>query len=267
MIFAIIIFFRVKERYYQTVVVKVTEKISILSGLGETLRCKPFRQILIMGGAFTMGTSMVGSLGYYATVFYVAGGDRILGDNWQFWMGIAFMIGGLVGVPLHKLLADRIGKREAAVIACVIGIIGYGGSWFLYTPAIKWMQTISSALMGMCAASLWMLHSAIGADIQDYDELNTGKRREGSFTACGSYILKLGNSLGYYFSGLILTWSGFTWSVKTQAPQTIFWIRASLASLPIAGLVIAIIFVMRVHLTQAKSEEIRDSLEERRGTV
>ena len=121
--------------------------------------------------------------------------------------------------------------------------------------------------MGMCAASLWMLHSAIGADIMDYDELNTGRRREGSFTACGSYILKLGNSLGYYFSGLILTWSGFTWKVNVQAPETIFSIRASLASLPVIGLIIAIIFVMRVHLTKQKSEEIRDSLEERRGTV
>jgi len=36
--------------------------------------------MMVMGGAFTLGTSMVGSLGYYATVFYVAGGDRILGD-------------------------------------------------------------------------------------------------------------------------------------------------------------------------------------------
>ena len=266
-IFAIIIFFRVKERYYEKVVVKVKEKVSILSSLGETLRCKPFRQLMVMGGAFTLGTSMVGSLGYYATVFYVAGGDRILGDNWQFWMGVAFMIGGLIGVPLHKFLADRIGKREAAVVACLIGICGYGGSWVLYTPKIIWLQTIASGLMGMCAASLWMLHSAIGADIQDFDELNTGKRREGSFTACGSYILKLGNSVGYYFSGLILTWSGFTWALKVQAPQTIFSIRSSLASLPVVGLIVAIIFVLRIPITRERSEEIRDSLEERRGTV
>jgi GPH family glycoside/pentoside/hexuronide:cation symporter len=210
---------------------------------------------------------MVGSLGYYATVFYVAGGDKIVGDNWQFWMGVAFMIGGLIGVPLHAALAHRIGKREAAVVACVIGICGYGGSWFLYTPQVIWLQTISSALMGMAAASLWMLHSAIGADIMDYDELNTGIRREGSFTACGSYILKLGNSLGYYFSGLILTWAGFTWNLKVQAPETIFWIRFSLATLPIVGLIITMIFVMRVQLTKEKSEEIRRALESRRGTV
>ena len=266
-ILAITIFFRTKERYYEKVVVKDAKKISILSGFGETLRCQPYRQIVIMGGAFTLGTSMVGALGYYATVFYVAGGDKIIGDNWQFWMGVAFMLGGLIGIPLLANLSHRIGKRQAAVVACVIGMCGYGGSWFLYTPAIQWLQTISSGLMGMAAASLWMLHSSIGADIIDYDELKTGKRREGAFTACASYILKLGNSFGYYLSGLILTWSGFTWKLKVQAPETIFWVRSSLASLPIVGLIIAIIFVLRVPLTRQKSEEIRRSLEARRGTV
>jgi GPH family glycoside/pentoside/hexuronide:cation symporter len=266
-ILAVIIFFKTKERYYEKVVLKDAKKISILSGFGEVLKCQPYRQMVIMGGAFTLGTSMVGALGYYATVFYVSGGDKIIGDNWQFWMGVAFMLGGIIGIPLLAKLSHRIGKREAAVAACIVGICGYGGSWFLYTPAIQWLQTISSGLMGMAAAALWMLHSSIGADIVDYDELNTGKRREGAFTSCASYVLKLGNSFGYFLSGLILTWSGFTWKLKAQAPQTIFWIRASLASLPIVGLAVAIIFVLRVPLTKQKSEEIRRSLEARRGTV
>ena len=266
-IFAIIIFFRTKERYYEKVVVKVKKKISILSGLGETLRCVPFRKMMVVGAAFTLGTSMVGSLGYYATVFYVAGGNKILGDNWQFWMGVAFMLGGLLGVTIHAALSHRIGKRRAVVSACLVGICGYGGSWFLYTPAIQWLQTIASGLMGMSAASLWMLHSSIGADIIDQDELNTGKRREGSFTACASYILKLGNSLGYYVSGLILTWAGFTWKVKVQAPETIFWIRFCLASVPIVGLIVAIIFVLRMRITRRRAKENRRKLEDRRGRV
>ncbi|MBN1354251.1 MAG: MFS transporter [Candidatus Omnitrophica bacterium] len=266
-VFAVIIFFRVKERYYAKVVVKIKRRISILSSFGATLKCVPFRKMMVVGIAFTLGTSMVGALGYYATVFYVAGGDKITGDNWQFWMGVAFMLGGLLGVPIHASLAHRIGKRRAVVIACLVGICGYGGSWFLYTPEIIWLQTIASGLMGMSAASLWMLHSSIGADIIDHDELHTQERREGSFTACASYILKLGNSLGYYFSGLILTWSGFTWKLKVQAPETIFWIRFSLASLPVAGLIIAIIFVLRMRITKEKAEDNRRRLEDRRGRV
>ncbi|MFA5411676.1 MAG: MFS transporter, partial [Candidatus Omnitrophota bacterium] len=163
-IIAITIFFKTKERYYERVVLKANKKISFFSGFGQVLKCYPYRQMVIMGGAFTLGTSMVGALGYYATVFYVAGGDKIIGDNWQFWMGVAFMLGGLIGVPLLANLSHKIGKREAAVTACVIGMCGYGGSWFLYTPKIIWLQTIASGLMGMAAASLWMLHSSIGAD-------------------------------------------------------------------------------------------------------
>ncbi|NQT23323.1 MAG: MFS transporter [Candidatus Omnitrophica bacterium] len=266
-IFSIIIFFRVKERYYEKVVVKIKKKISILSSLGETLRCVPFRYILIMGFAFTFGTSMVGALGYYVTRFYVAGGNEIAGNNWQSWMGLAFMIGGVIGVPIHATLAHRIGKRKAAVVACVVGICGYGGSWFLYTPHIQWLQTVASGLIGMSAASLWMLHAAIGADIQDFDELNTGTRREGSFTACGSYILKFGNAIGTLLCGFIIAWSGFTWKLQVQAPETILGLRFSLASLPVVGLIIAMIFVLRVPITKQKAEEIRKSLEERRGTV
>ncbi|MBN1794195.1 MAG: MFS transporter [Candidatus Omnitrophica bacterium] len=266
-LFAIIIFFRVKERYYDKVVVKTTTHISLKESFYETLKCQPFRLMMVMGGAFTLGTSMVGSLGYYATVFYVCQGSTVIGDNWNFWMGLAFMTGGLIGVPSLAALAHRIGKRYAAVVAASIGICGYGGSWFLYTPRIPWLQTISSGLMGMAAAALWMLHSSIGADIIDYDELNTGRRREGSFTACASYILKLGNSLGYYISGLILTWSGFSWAVAAQAPRTIFWIRTMLATIPVIGLSVAIFFVLRVSITKQKSVEIRRQLEERRGTV
>ncbi|MFC1570593.1 MFS transporter [Candidatus Omnitrophota bacterium] len=266
-VLAVIIFFKTKERYYEKVVVNVKEKISILSSYGETLRCKPFRQMIMVGASFIIGTSMVGSLGYYATVFYVAQGDKVVGDNWQFFMGIAFMLGGVIGVPLLSIIAHHIGKRRAVVVACCIGILGYGGSWFLYTPKIIWLQTVASGLMGMAAASLWMLHSSIGADIIDYDEINTHERREGSFTACASYILKLGNSLGYFFSGLILSWVGFTWNRTVQLPETILGIRASLAFLPIAGMILAIIFVLRMPITKKVAQDNRRQLEERRGTV
>ncbi len=266
-IFAIIIFFRVKERYYNKVVVKTKERISIKSSFYETLKVQPFRMMMGMGGAFTLGTSMVGSLGYYTTVYYVCRGNTINGDNWNFWMGIAFMIGGFIGAPLLNRVAYIIGKRRAVIIAAIIGIIGYGGSWYLYTPLIPWLQTIASGTMGLAAAGLWMLHSSINADVIDYDELYSGKRREGSFTACSSYILKLGNSGGYFISGLILGWAGFDATISIQAPETIFWIRAMLAGIPIFGLVLAILFILRMGLTKQKCEEIRMALEERRGTI
>jgi len=266
-LFAIIIFFRVKERYYEKVVIKTKERIKLASSFYETLKCQPFRMMLFLGGSFTLGTSMVGTLGYYATVHYVCGGNNIAGDNWNFWMGIAFMTGGLFGGPILNRVAYYLEKRRAVIVAAIIGIFGYGGSWFLYTPLIPWLQTIASGLMGLSAAGLWMLHSSIGADIIDYDELNTGKRREGSFTGCSSYILKLGNSLGGFFAGSVLKFAHFDHTLTVQAPKTIFWIRAMLAGIPVIGLIFIIFFITRVHLTKQKCADIRHELELRRGKV
>ena len=210
---------------------------------------------------------MVGSLGYYATVYYVCGGSTINGDDWNFWMGVAFMIGGFFGAPLLGRVARAMEKKNAVIVAAVIGIIGYGGSWFLYTPLIPWLQTIASGTMGLAAAGLWMLHGSIGADIIDYDELAMGIRREGSFTACGSYILKLGSSLGGFVAGLILGWAGFNSAIGAQSPNTIFWIRAMLASIPVVGLIGVIFIISRLTLTKQKCEEMRTELEKRRGKV
>jgi GPH family glycoside/pentoside/hexuronide:cation symporter len=247
--------------------VKIKERISIKSSLYETLKCKPFRVIMSFGGAFTLGTSMVGSLGYYTTVYYVCGGSTILGDDWNFWMGLAFMVGGFIGAPILGRIARRTEKKAAVMIAAIIGIIGYGGSWYLYTPLVPWLQTVASGLMGLSASGLWMLHGSIGADIIDYDELNMGVRREGSFTACGSYILKLGSSLGTFIAGLILSWSGFNSNIQVQAPETITWIRSMLASIPILGLIAIILIISKLDLTKARCGEIRTQLEARRGNV
>jgi GPH family glycoside/pentoside/hexuronide:cation symporter len=266
-IFAIIMFLDAKERYYDKVVVKIKEKVSLRDSFYYTLKCRPFRNMVGMSGAFILGTSMVGSLGYYATVYYVCVGNTIAGDNWNFWMGITFMLGGIMGAPFMGKIANKTQKMNAVVVAAAIGLIGYGGSWFLYTPEIPWLQTLASGLMGFAAAGFWMLEGSIIADIVDYDELETAKRREGSFVACATYIKKLANSGGYFVSGLILGWAGFDANLGAQSAETIVWIRTSLAGIPVFGMLLAIFFALRIGLTRHKCTVIRRQLEERRGMV
>lgn len=266
-VFAIIIFLRVKERYYNKIVVKSQEHISLKSALYETLTCRPFLFMLLVGASFNLGTSMLGTLGYYATVYYVCGGDQALGNDWNFWMGLAYMCGGLVGAPILNRVAYYLGKRNALIVTACIGILAYAGSWYLYTPKIQWLQTVASGLMGLTASGLWMLYGSICADVIDYDELHTGKRREGSFTSCGTYILKLGNSLGGFLAGAVLSTIGGNAALQAGSPHTILWVRIMLGVVPVAGMLLVIIFVLQVPLTKKICQEIRATLEQRRGTV
>jgi len=266
-IFAIVMFVKLKERYYETVAVK-QKRIPIIRSLTQTLGCKPYRTMLYYALSFQLGTSMVGTLGYYTTVWYVCGGNNILGDEWNFRTGMGYMILGFFGPPVFSIIAHKLTKKKAAIIACNVGILAYGGTWFLYNPDFPALQILASGSMAFAGASIWMIHGSIGADIVDYDELHTGERREGAFAAFGSWILKLGNSLGNgVIAGYILYFAKFDSNLTQQTPETILWLRTSLAVIPVIGLTVAIFFMLKFPLTKERVLEIRKELEERRGTV
>ncbi|MBN2191472.1 MAG: MFS transporter [Polyangiaceae bacterium] len=257
----------VRERYYDKLVATKQDRISIKETLWQTLRCRPFRLQLIITVAYQMGTSMVGTLGLSATIYYVCRGSQSLGNAWNFWMGVAGMGFGLLGIPVFAFVARRFDKRTA--MWCVLGsaIAIFVGTWWLYTPRLVWLQVFASGLIAFAGAGFWLVMGSIGADVMDFDELEGGRRREGSFAACISWIMKVGMAVGAGVSFFILDWVGFDSSVAVQSPFTIFMIRFLLAAIPIAGLVIGMLALARFPLTQEKMAEIRGALEARRGKV
>jgi GPH family glycoside/pentoside/hexuronide:cation symporter len=130
-----------------------------------------------------------------------------------------------------------------------------------------WLQIFASGSIAFVGAGFWTIIGSVGADVMDYDELEGGRRREGSFSACGSWINKVGMAVGAAVSFFILQWVGVDSAVDIQTPHTIFMIRFLLAAIPIVGLVLAMIALARFPLTQEKMAEIRQQLEARRGKV
>ena len=261
------LFALVRERYYGKLA-KKQERISIRDTLYRTLSNRPFRLQLLMVLAFQMGTSMVGALGYYDTVYYVCKGDVALGARWNFLMGIAGMVLGLVGIPVYGLISRVFGKTRAMICVLLTAIAVYVGTFWFYDPDFPALQLLASGFIAFINAGFNMLEGSIGADVMDYDELESGMRREGAFSACKSWIMKVGMALGAGASGGILSWTGF--DAKLGAGQTVhalFMIRFLLALIPIVGLVLAAMAISRFPLTQPRMAEIRRQLEGRRGTV
>lgn len=264
----VLVFACVKERYYGKVVAGRQGKVSVLASLGLALKCRPFRATLVMNLAYGLGTCMVGALGYYLTVYYVCHGDVALGSKWSFGMGFANMGGALLGVPLAAGVARHLDKRLALTLILLAGILIYVASWWLYNPAIPVLQLAASGSIAFLSASFGMLLASIGADIVDYDELETGMRREGAFTACSSWITKLGGALGVGLTGFVLAATGFDADLKgAQSPETIQNMRVLFFAIPVGGLLVALIALTRLGLTEQGMVEIRAKLESRRGEV
>lgn len=264
----VLVFVFVKERYYGTVLARKQSRIDLSETVWQVLKCRPFRANLSMGFAYAMGTAMVGMLGYFATVYYVCRGDQSVGNIWNFWMGASNTILGLVGVAAFARFSHRFGKRSGMAAVQITAIAVFIGTWWLYTPDVVWLQIFASGLIAFTGAGFWMLYGSIGADIIDYDELEHGKRREGAFTACGQWIMKIGQAVGIGASGFVLSATGYDSNLgANQSPEALFNIRLYLAIIPVIGLIIALAMLARLTLTDRRVSEIRRELEARRGKV
>ena len=257
----------VRERYYDRIVAGRQGKISIKETLWQTLQCKPFLIQKVMDMGYNMGLSMVGTLGLADTIYYVCAGNKSVGNLWNFYMGVMGMVMGFLGIPVFALIARKLGKRQA--MKCVLGtaMAVFVASWWLYTPNIVWLQVFASGSIAFTGAGYWMISGSIGADVMDYDELEGGRRREGSFVACGSWINKVAMAGGAGISFFLLGWIGFDGSVDQQSPHAIFMIRLLFAAIPIVGLAFSLVALQYFPLSQEKMAEIRAQLEARRGKV
>lgn len=265
---SVIMFLVLRERYYAKVVQRNQAKISLTETLWQTLKCRPFRIQLSMKLAYAMGTSMVGALGYYVTVYYVCRGDLGAAGKWNSLMGISGMVFGFLGVPTFAIIARHYGKRHAVMVVLAAAILVFIGTWWFYNPAVAWIQIFASGLIAFTGAGFWMMDGSITADIIDYDELETGKRREGAFWSCTSWMMRAGQALGNGASGWILSATGFNATLGgEQTPHALFMMRFFLLAIPVVGLVLAMIALSRFPLTQEKMAEIRQQLEARRGKV
>ena len=106
--------------------------------------------------------------------------------------------------------------------------------------------------------------SHMTADVTDFDDLENGTRREGSFGAFYGWTMKVGFAVCFLVSGFILEWTGFKASLGGSQPEgTLFAIRLLYTIVPAIGLLIAMVVIARFPITREKAAEIRHQLESR----
>jgi GPH family glycoside/pentoside/hexuronide:cation symporter len=105
-------------------------------------------------------------------------------------------------------------------------------------------------------------------DVIDADELETGRRREGSFSAIMGWVQKLGFALSVLLAGLILDFSGFDVALAgEQTEATLLKMRVLFVFFPIAMAGAMILLIRFYPLTEERCHEIRKELEARRGKL
>lgn len=259
--------FRVAHQPDPDGVLPARKKIPLLVSVKETLSCWPFLNLGLITVISYFGVITVSSLNYYVMTYYLFDGSKGVDAGTLLSVtGYCIPISAMVALPLMNLLSRYIGKRHALIVAFSLTIIGALLRWPLYTPENPYLSIIPTIIFGVGTAGAYLFINAMIPEAVDADELRTGERREGMFSAVYGWTYKLGAALAILLSAYVLQWTGFdTDLLESQSPHTIFWLRFSFSWIAAAAMLVTTVLVITYPITEKKAYEIREQLARKRA--
>ena len=191
--------------------------------------------------------------------------DDVLQDEGMIYRIIGiYMVFQFVLFPLWVRLAKVVGKKKLWLSGMCLSIVGFASTMFIDVGTYAVIYTSISFLAVGTGISM-VIGPSVTADIIDVDELATGERKEGSYTAVMNFIRKLGLALSGGVAGWGLQISGYdaTAEVQTETVRSaILWMTGGI---PFICYVIGALLFSRFGLTGAEHARVQAELAVRRA--
>ncbi len=228
-----------------------------LKGLRATFANRDFRVVFV---TFCMMT-LAGALGEAVRLIVI----KYWLQMYDFFPVIAatFAVCFAVSFPFWLALSRRLGKRTAMLTGLLAGaVVPFG--WLVVQPGQRGMMLVFMVLAGFASGSITIVMSS-AIDVIDFDELETGERREGAYFGIWILGLKVTSASGILLGGLLLELIGYV-PGQPQSAQTIWWLVMMLGPLQSAVILIGVFFLRRFRYEAADVSRVQAQLAARRGT-
>lgn len=223
----------------------------------EVLSLKPIRIALMVCVFYLIGyTIIMSDLMYFLT--YNMGYSGMQNS-----MALLFrsLIAMLLLIP-SAWLCKITDKRTALIITFLVGAAGISVMRMIHVEGVLTLGLLL-IMTAVCTVFYWQIMPSIIYDICEYDEYETGKRREGAIVSIQGLVEAVAAGIGSQILGIILQIVGFDGDAAMQTPLVESWIFNCVTLVPAVLIVIAAFFMYRFPITRKVFEEIMQNLKER----
>jgi oligogalacturonide transporter len=187
------------------------------------------------------------------------------------------LVAQVISLPFYVWLSKRTSKTTGYIVGAMICIGAVLASFFVTVDSPGYAIYLLAAVVGLGTGGIVVMIYAIFPDIPDVDELKSGERREGIYSAMFTFMRKLSSALALFLVGFSISRAGYVQPVETiidgvsqlvEQPQTrtfLTLLRMIFAVLPTVFLAIALAFAFRFPLTPQMHERLRGLLAARRA--
>lgn len=227
----------------------------LVPGLRRALRNKPFKVIMLSA----VMTAIPAAVPAVLVPFFVE--HIIKADDPNKWVGIflfAYLFFGLLFVPFWYWATKRFGKSKAMILANTWSLFG-GVAMYFVGPMGVGPALVLFTLMGASSMTIHVVIPSMLADAIDYDELLTGKRREGQYTAFYNVVLKFVSIPASSIPLGVLALSGYV-PGPVQTEKVLFTINAMTTLFPAIFSFGGIVVISRYRLTGQVHQNIQHGI-------
>ncbi len=237
----------------------------------EPFKMRTFVHILMMYLLAFVAMDTVSSIVIYFMKYYL-----LRGDEASFVSG-ALLIAQVISLPFYVALSKRKDKKTGYIVGTLIWI-GVMLFSFLITPDAPSFAVYAFAIaVGFGTGGIVVMVYAIFPDIPDIDELQSGARREGTYSALITFMRKLSSALAIFVVSTAISLAGYVPPVEKivdgatelidqpQSDTFVLVLRLVFALVPIALTSVALIFALRFPLTPAVHQRLNRILTARRS--
>lgn len=211
-------FLRLREPKFKEIA-KAQEKTDFWKDMKMVITNKNFVVLTLSVFTLAMGFNFVNLLGSYIPIFYIFGGDKLLGSKILAINGTVWAITGVLAVFPLNIISPKFGKRKTLMMAMILMITAQLSKIVCYNPHYPYLIVIPTVLLSAGMLFFFTLGSSMVGDICDEEELKTGKRTEGSFYAIFWWFIKLGTALASFVAGALIVFTMFDESQVTKVDK------------------------------------------------
>jgi len=181
---------------------------------------------------------------------------------------LAYMIPSSLFVPMWIPLSKRFGKIKVWMAGMVMTGVSFGGMFVLpfldhldQRLAVIIVLAFFAGLANGCGGTLG---PSVQGDVIDFDEYQTGERKEGSYFAAWNFVYKSALGVMLLLTGFVLDFAGFVPN-QEQTMQVKLAMVSLYGLFPLVCYTIGAILFSRFTLDEKAYEVIRTELDARRA--
>jgi len=234
--------------------------VPLLKAMRLTFRNRAF--LLLQAAIQILGLvlAVTGPMGWLVFFYYVCEGSKSAAADITAYGGSIAFLTQIAANAFGLWLSTRLGKRGGGMVG--FGLVGMSIAilpWAL-TPEHPWWNVGAWVISGLGMPLITLMANSMSADICDEDELATGMRREGAYSAANGFLGKFMQIVIVLAGGLLPLLAGYGGGLEAPPIEQLMCMKWLLIGIQGGGVLLAFLAFRLYPITQAKSAETRELL-------